>query len=369
MLGQILALVAKEFLVVIRAPRGIAAVLVPPILQLFIFGYAATFDVDRVSIAIMNEDQGPQGRELAARFSGSARFDVVALLSRASEIGPLVDRGDVVMVLHIGQHFSADLAGGGPADVQVIVDGRPLNTALVAQRNATAVIAGFNQDYIAAAGLPRPTALTVTRAWFNPNLLSHWYIIPGLLAKVLLITTLTTGALSVTRERELGTLERLLASPLAPLQILLGKAVPALAIGLIQGLALSALTILWFGVPFRGAFVLLVASLAAMLVSAIGIGLLISTIARTQPQAIIGMFAFMVPAIMLSGFATPISSMPVWIQGLTMLDPIRYFIVIARSLFLRGSGWHFIWPQLWPMLLIGTATLIVSYWMLRRRLD
>lgn len=369
MLCQILAIVLKEFLVLLKAPRGVAAIIVPPIFQLFIFGYAATFDVTRVPIAIMNEDQGPQGRELAARFTGSPLFDIVALLSQVSEIGLLIDRGDVLMVLHIGQHFSADLAGGSAADVQVIIDGRPLNTALVAQRNAAAVIAQFNQDYIVAAGLPRPTALTVTRAWFNPNLLSHWYVIPGLVAKVLLITTLTTAALSVTRERELGTFERLLATPLTPLQILIGKTVPALAIGFVQGVALSTLAILWFDVPFRGAFLLLAGALAAMLASAIGIGLMISTIARTQPQAIVGTFLFMVPAIMLSGFATPIASMPGWIQVITLVNPIRYFIVITRSLFLRGSGWDFIWPQLWPMMLIGIATLSVSYWLLRRRLD
>jgi ABC-2 type transport system permease protein len=369
MLRQILALIAKELLIFLRTPRGIAAIMVPPVLQLFIFGYAATFDVNNVPIALMNEDQGPYGRELAARFAGSPLFDIVTLPLRISEIRPLIDRGDVVLAVHIGQHFSADLSGGGPADVQVIVDGRPLNTALVAQRDAAAVVAGFNADYIAAAGLPRPTALTVTRAWFNPNLLSPWYVIPGLVAKILLITTLTAAALSLTHERELGTFERLLSAPLTPLQILIGKMIPALVVGLVQGLTLAALAILWFGVPFRGAFIILGASLIAMLVSAIGIGLMISAIARTQPQAIVGTFLFMVPAVMLSGFATPISSMPDWIQMITLVNPIRYFIAITRSLFLRGSGWDFVWPQLWPMLLIGFATLSVSYWMLRRRLD
>jgi ABC-2 type transport system permease protein len=369
MVRPIVAIALKELLAMLQAPRGVAAVLVPPLLQLFVFGYAGTFDVKRVPMAVMNEDLGPKGRELTARFSGSPFFDIVSSLSQIREIGPLVDRGAVVLVLHIGQRFSADLAGSGPADVQVIVDGRALNTALVAQRNAAAVIAEFNQQHIAAAGLPRHAAITVTRAWFNPNLLSHWYVIPGLLAKVLLIVTLTTTALSITRERELGTFERLLTAPLTPLQILVGKAVPALAIGLVQSFTLSALAILWFDVPFRGAFVLLAASFAAMLLAGIGLGLMISTIARTQPQAIIGAFLVMVPAIMLSGFATPISSMPDWIQALTIVNPLRYFIVIVRSLFLRGSGLEFVWPQLWPMLLIAFVTLGIAYWMIRRRLN
>ena len=369
MLSQVLALIAKELLVLVRARAGVVALIAPPVLQLFIFGYAATFDVNSVPIAIMNEDHGPQGRELAARFAGSPLFDVVALPTRETEIRPLVDRGQVVMVLRIGQRFSADLSGGQPADVQVIIDGRILNTALTAQGYAALVVAGFNRDHIAANGLARPTALSVTRAWFNPNLLSHWYVIPGLVAKILLIVTVTTTALAVTRERELGTLERLLVAPVTPLQILIGKAVPALATGIAQGIMLSALTIFWFGVPFRGAIVLLAVSLAAMLLSAVGVGLMISSLARTQPQAILGTFLFMVPAIMLSGFATPIASMPQWIQTLTLANPIRYFIVIVRGLFLRGNGWDFVWPQFWPMMLIGIATLTVSYLMIRRRLD
>jgi ABC-2 type transport system permease protein len=364
-----LALIVKELRVLLKSPRGFLALLVPPVFQLLLYGYAATFDVTRVPIAVMNEDQGAQGRELAARFAGAPMFEIAALPVREAEIAPLIDRGDVVMVLRIGQRFSADLGASRPAGVQIIIDGRPLNTALAVQGYATQVVAAFNRDYIATNGLGGLPALTVTRAWFNPNLLSHWYVIPGLVAKVLLIVTLTTMALAVARERERGTYERLLMTPLTPAQLVLGKTVPALAIGMVQGLVLSALTILWFEVPFRGTLALLALSLAAMLLSAIGIGLLISAIARTQPQAILGTFVFMVPAIMLSGFATPIASMPEPIQLLTLVNPIRYFIVITRGLFLRASGWDFVWPQLWPMLLIAAATLAATCFLLRRRLD
>jgi ABC-2 type transport system permease protein len=364
---QLRALLLKEFLLLLRAPRGVAALIVPPVLQLMLFGYAATFDVRDVPIAIMNEDQGNSGRELAARFAGSPLFDVVALPTRQSEMRRLIVEGDAVLALHIGQRFSADLGSESAPDLQVIIDGRPLNTALAVQSYASSIIAGFNRDYIAANGLPRPIAATVTRAWFNPNLLSHWYVIPGLVAKVLLIVTLTTSTLAIVRERELGLLERLGASAVSPVQILIGKALPAFLVGFVQGLLLAALTAWWFGVPFRGSLALLAASLAAMLLAAIGIGLLISAATRTQPQAIVMMFLYMVPAIMLSGFATPIASMPGWIQALTTINPIRYFIAIMRSLFLRGSGWDLVWPQLWPMLLIAALSLGAASIVMARR--
>ncbi|TSD84038.1 ABC transporter permease [Mycobacterium sp. KBS0706] len=369
MVAQILALVMKELLVLLKPPQGLLAVIVIPVFQLLVFGYAATFDVDRVPIAIMNEDQGLQGRELEARFTGSPVFEVAALPAREAEVRALIELGEVILVLRIDQRFSADLKAGNAGAVQIIVDGRLLNTALVAQSYATSVIAEFNQDYIATNGLPRPTALTVARAWFNPNLLSHWYVIPGLLAKLLLIATLASTALAVAQERDFGTLERLLTAPVAPWQILIGKVVPALVIGFVQGGVMAAMAILWFDVPFRGSALLLGVSLATMLLAAIGIGLMISSVARTRAQAVAGMILFLVPAVMLSGFATPIASMPAWVQALTLMDPVRYFVVIARGLFLRGSGWDFVWPQLWPLILIAATTLGISHWKIRRRLD
>ena len=369
MLRRTVALIRKELLVIARTKRGVAALVVPALIQLLLFGYAATFDVERAPMAIMNEDQGLQGRELAARFVGSPLFDVTALTMNEADLRSLIDRGRVVVALHIGQTFSAELDRGNAVDVQVIVDGCILSTAQTVQGYAATVIAEFNRDHVIANGLLRPAAFTVTRAWFNPDLLSHWYVIPGLVAKVLLIVVLTSTALSVAHERELGTLERLLAAPLSPLEILAGKAVPAMMIGFAQGLLLTAVTVGWFGVPFRGAGLLLAVALAAMLLATIGIGLMISTISRTPAQAILGTFAFTVPAVMLSGFATPIASMPRAIQLLTFANPLRYFIRILRDLFLRGSGWDLVWPQVWPMLLIGAVTLTVSHRMLRQGLD
>lgn len=367
--GRTLALIAKELRVLVRTPAGLVALLLPPLVQLLLFGYAATFDVDRVPMAIMNEDTGPHGRELAARFAGSPVFEVVAAPTEVAELGALLDRGAVVLALRIGQRFSADLGRAVPADVQIVVDGRLLNTALTVQGYATSIVAAFNREQIVANGLPRPAALTVTRAWFNPELLSHWYVIPGLVAKVLMVVTLSAAALAVARERDLGTLERLLTAPLTPLEIVAGKAVPAFAIGFAQGLAMGVVAVAWFGVPFRGDTLLFALALAAMLWATVGVGLMISILARTQAGAILGTFAFVVPAVMLSGFATPIASMPAWIQAMTLVNPLRYAIEALRDLALRGSGWDMVWPQLWPMLAIGAASFLVGHRMLRRRLD
>jgi ABC-2 type transport system permease protein len=369
MLGVFAVLLKKEFLVLFRGRRGLVTLLLPPLMQLVLFGYAATFDVNRVPIAIMNEDLGPQGRELVARFDGLPLFDVVAQPSHASQIERMIVDGDIVLALRIGQRFSADLDGGRPTDAQVIVDGRILNTAMFAQTYAASVIAQFNRERLTLGGLPQPTAVSVTRAWFNPNLLSHWYIVPGLVAKILMIVTLASAALSLTHERSGGTLARLLVAPLAPSLILGAKVAAALIVGMLQGFALAAIAILWFEVPFRGSLFLLALSLAAMLLSTIGIGTMISSIARTEARAVLCSLLFIVPAVMLSGFATPIAAMPEWIQTLSMVNPLRYFIVAARSLFLRGSGWDAVWPQLWPMALIGTTTLGTAWLFLRRRLD
>ena len=364
---QLCALLTKEFLLLLRGRRGLLALLLPPVLQLMLFGYAATFDVTAAPIAILNEDLGTGGRELAARFASSPLFRLIALPTTEAELTRLVDEGDAVLALRIGQRFSAELGRGTASDLQIVIDGRPLNTALMVQSYAQSIVAGFNRDHIALNGLPRPLAATVTRAWYNPNLLSHWYVVPGLVAKILLIVTLTSATLAIVAEREQGTLERLVASAVSPLQLLIGKTLPAFLVGFGQGMAMTALTAWWFGVPFRGSLPLLALSLAAMLLAAIGIGLLISAAARSQPQAIVAMFLCMVPAIMLSGFATPIASMPDAIQALTAINPLRWFIAIMRGLFLRGSGWEEVWPLLRPILLTAGLSLGATWTLLALR--
>jgi len=364
MFTQLIGLLVKEFRLLWSDRRSRLTLIAPPLLQLIVFGYAATFNVDHVPIAILNEDAGPYGRELSARFSGSPTFQVTALPTNQRQIRPLIDNAEVMMALHIGQRFSAELRGGRPPNVQVILDGRRLTTALTVQAYATAIITGFNKDYVVANGFDRPAAATVTRAWFNPGLESHWFILPGLVAKLVLIATLTI-AVSIARERELGSFDRMYALGLSPFQILVAKSAAPVTVGFLQGLAMSALAAFWFGVPFQGNIGLLLLSILIFVIAATGIGIMLSARAKTQRQATLRVFLFLVPAVMLSGFATPISSMPDALQAVTYLDPLRYCNLILRALFLRDVGWDFFWAQLWPLTLIGLVTLTASYMLIR----
>lgn len=372
MWGRIRALIVKEFLAVWKDRKSRAVIVVPPLLQLLVFGYAATYDVTHVATAIYNQDSGAASRAFVARFEGSPTFEVVARLTREADIPAIIDPKRASLVVHIGQSFSRDLAAGRPAPVQFIVDGRESNTALIILGYAGRIVADFNRDWLAARGQGQgqapPPAQLVVRSWFNPNLESRWYIVPGIVALLTLVVTTVVTALTVARERELGTFEQLLVTPYRPIEILIGKAVPALLIGLAEGTVIIVVGVLWFGVPLRGDLGLLYAGLVIYLLAVIGVGLTISTIARTQQQAILGAFLFVVPAVILSGFATPIANMPPLIQDLTLLNPMRYFLIVVRGIFLEALPADLIYARLWPMAAIATATLSGATWLFRRRL-
>lgn len=365
---QLRALIIKEFLVLLKDPRARIVLIVPPLLQLFVFGYAQTFEVRHVPTIVLNEDRGTQGRELLAGFEANPAFNIVAHLTSAAEIAPMIDRGAAVLAVRIGQRYSADVEAGLPAPVQIIIDGRRSNTALILEGYVNSIVSAQSAAITAGRGAANPPASLVPRAWFNENYESSWFVVPGLVAMLTLVITLVTTALSVAREREIGTFEQLMVTPLSPMQILIGKTVPPLCVGLAQGLAITGVGSFWFDVPFRGDPLLLFLSMLTFLLSAIGIGVMISSLVRTQQQAILGVFLFMVPAVMLSGYATPITSMPDWIQALTLVNPLRYFLVLTRGIFLRGIGFDLAWPQIWPMLVIGAATLVLSQWLFRAKL-
>jgi ABC-2 type transport system permease protein len=272
-------------------------------------------------------------------------------------------------VVHVGQTFSRDVIDRRPAVVQLVVDGRESNTALIILGYASRIIADFNRDWLKEHGEAQPPASLVVRAWFNPNLLSRWFIVPGIVALLTLIVTLVVTALTVAREREAGTFEQLLVTPLRPFEILVGKSVPALVIGLVGASVIILAAIFWFEVPFRGDLLLLYVGLFLYVLAVIGVGLMISSISRTQQQAILGAFLFVVPAVILSGFATPIANMPPIIQGVTLFDPMRYFLVIVRGIFLEGLPPEYVYQHLWPMALIAVFTLSGAAWLFRRRLS
>ncbi len=371
------ALIVKEILAVWRDPKSRMVLILPPLVQLFLFAYAATFDVENADLAILNRDMSAESRDLVARFTASDGFQAVRLLQRVDQIAPTIDRKQALAVLHIGPDFAGKLKRGQPASLQLILDGRRANSAQVAAGYAQQIVAEFTRNLrqrgsIAgtggAAGAGPPAEL-VTRAWFNPALESQWFIVPGLVGTLSMVVVVLVAGLSVARERELGTYEQLMVTPLRPVELLIGKSVPAFAFGMLQGIAIAAIAVVWFEVPLRGSIPLLLLSLAVFLVAAIGIGLMISAYARTQQQAIVGAFLFLMPAVVLSGFATPIANMPEFVQALTYADPLRYFLVIVRGIFLRELPADLVVQQLWPMAAIATVTGAIATWLFRRRVQ
>ncbi|WP_448508441.1 ABC transporter permease [Immundisolibacter sp.] len=368
MARQVLALIIKELLAVLRDPRSRAVLIGPPLIQLLVFGYAASFDLNQVPIAIHDQDRSQVSRALVARFAGSPTFRVVATLDDAAPIDALIDTRQVQLALVIDRRFARDLYGRRPARVQVIVDGRNSNTALLTLGYANTILGDFALAQGAVHGVPPPAVLAV-RARFNPTLSSRWFIVPGIVALLTQVVTLLVVGLSVAREREMGTFDQLLVTPLRPVDILLGKGLPGLLIGAVEALVIILAAVLWFHIPLRGSLSALYLGLLLFVLAITGIGLAISALARTQQQALLGAFLFMVPSIILSGFATPIMNMPAWVQVLTYLNPMRYFLVIVRSVFLEGAGLAQLAPQYWPMALIGAATLASAGWLFRRRMS
>ncbi len=365
---RILALIAKEFLALLKDPRSRFVIVVPPLVQLLVFGYAATYDLNDIPYAVYNEDPGADARELLAGFRLSRHFRESARVLHDAEIAPLIDNRTVLVVVHIGPRFSRDLATGAPARVQVLVDGRDSNTALLALGYVRSVVNRFNVETAARLGQPRPPAQLETRPWFNPNLESRWFIVPGMVALLTLVVTMLVTALSVAREREQGTFDQLLVTPFRPVEILLGKALPGFIIGATESSAICLAAVLWFKVPLLGSLLTLYTGITLFLVSAIGVGLMISSLAVTQQQGLLGAFLFLVPAIILSGFATPIANMPPILQKLTLINPVRYFMVILRGVFLEGTPFHLLIDQFWPMAVIGAVNLAGAAWLFRRRL-
>jgi len=365
---HVFALMIKEFLALLKDRRSRVVLIVPPIVQLLIFGYAATFDLNHVAYAVFNEDSSLASREFLAAFEGSSTFDLVDVIHSDSQIAPLIVNKKALMILRIGPNFSRDLLSGRTANVQLIVDGRDSNTAMIILGYARGIVIDFSRQWALEHGRPQPPARLDIRAWFNANLESRWFIVPGIVGLLTLVVTMLVTALSVAREREAGTMDQLLVTPLRPMEILLGKTLPGCIIGVCEATFIILLAKLWFDVPLRGSLLALYVGLLLFLLSAIGVGLLISSVSKTQQQSLLGAFLFLVPAIILSGFSTPIANMPMIVQNMTLVNPMRYFLVILRSVFLEGATLPLCWPYYWPMAVIGMVTLSFAGWLFHRRL-
>lgn len=367
-MGHIIALAIKEFLALLRDKRSRMVIIGPPVMQLIVFGFAATYDLNHVPIAIYNQDKGQVSRDLISKFEGSPNFEIIQYISNDGEVSPLINNRDALLVLTIDPNFSAGLLRGQQVSIQAVFDGRNSNTAMIAMNYLQTILLDFNQTWLKNQGKTVPKVTLEMRNWHNENLRSQWFIIPGIVGLLTLVVTLLVTALSVAREREAGTFDQLLVTPLHPYEILIGKAIPGIVIGLFEASIIILLAVLFFDIPLRGDIGALYLGLILFILSATGVGLMISAIAVTQQQAILGAFMFLVPAVILSGFSTPIANMPEVIQYLTLLDPLRYFLVIVRGVFLEGDSYAVLLNQYWPMAIIAVISLSFADWLFRHRM-
>jgi ABC-2 type transport system permease protein len=366
-LARIVALVRKELLAMLKDPRARWSVFVPPVLQCLIFGYAASYDLNNVPYAVLDQDHSIASHDLLARFDGSRIFTRVADLQRESDIAQVIDDERALLVIQTPQDFERNLLLGKPANIQIIADGRNSNTAGVASAYAGEIVDGFNAEWRSEHGLPDPPMQVTMRAWFNPNLETRWNMIPSLIGTITLIQTMMLSAMSIAREREQGTFDQLLVTPFRPMEIMAGKAVPSMIIGTLQATTILLVAQLWFQIPFQGSLLVLYPGLILFLIAAIGIGILVSSIAETMQQAMLYGFLLIMPFSLLSGLTTPVTNMPESLQIVTLANPLRYAITIAQRVYLEGVGLDVLWPNLWPMAIIATVTLGAATWMFRHR--
>ena len=384
---RILVMLKKEFIQAFREPRMRFLLFLPPIIQLVVFGYAVTLDVDHARIAWMDMDNTPESRALRGRFEGSRRFDVVALARSEQDVQSFLDHSEVHAVVAVLPGFARDLARGETAQVQVLLDGTNSNTASLVSAYAAGVITAYAQDLRpnqpknrqtirveargpgVAAAATRGTVTPATRVWFNPDLRSRNYFVPGVAANILLMVTLMLTAQAIIREREIGTMEQLMVTPMRPIELMLGKTLPFALVGMVNMIVVTAGALLIFRIPFRGSFFLLFFCAALFLMTGLGAGLFLSTISHTQQQANMASFFFTTPAFMLSGFTFPIRNMPLVVQYLTYLNPLRYFMEIVRGVFLKGAGVSVLWPQILALAIYGVAALGLSAMRFHKSLD
>jgi ABC-2 type transport system permease protein len=372
---RILRIIRKEFIQLRRDPRLLRIVLAAPVFQLLIFGYSVTTDVTHISTAVLDEDRTSASRALAERFVRSRYFDFGHDLSHPDEVDRLLDTGKAQMVLRIPRGFATDLARGRAAEVQIILDGSDSMTASIVSGYANGVIRDHSARIAAErlnrvrAQLPRVPSLDPRlRVWYNPELKSVYFMVPAIMCTILLVVTTLLTSLAIVKEREIGTLEQLIVTPISPRELMLGKTVPFVIIGFVDMTLVLLAAVLWFRVPVAGSIPLLFLLSAAFLLTTLGIGLFISTISRTQQQAMMTTFFFLLPSFLLSGFMFPIENMPRIIQLITYAIPLRYFLVIIRGIFLKGNGLAVLWPQVVILAAFGLAIMWLAAARFQKRL-
>ena len=362
------ALIRKEFLSILKDPSSRVILFLPVLMQSVLFGYVATYDLSNVPYAVLDESRSPTSAALLARIDATGFFRRVANLQARSQIAPAIDDQQALMVIETGPRFESQLVDGDRAPVELILDARNSTTANSAAASVNAVIDAFNAEQMQwHGGAAGPLALE-TRAWFNPNLETRWNFMPALIATLSMLQTLMLTALSVAREREQGTFDQLLVTPLSPTEIMLGKAVAPMTIGLIQSSLVLLVTRFWFQIPMAGSPVTLYIGLAAFIIAGVGIGLSISALSANMQQAMLYTFVLVMPMMLLSGLSTPVASMPRVLQIATLVNPMRFGIDMIRRVYLEGAGLAAVVSDLVPLLLIAAVTLTTAAWLFRNRL-
>jgi len=361
---RILTILRKEFRSILRDPRMRMVIFGLPLIQTLIFGYAVSLDVKHVKLVVVDRDGTPASRALVARFTGSAYFDAVRYTQDDADARALIDAAQASAILQVNSGYERTLHGGRTAQVQLIVDGSDSNTARFVVNYATAIATAANTELLATRAATATGRVPASgraelqpRAWFNADLESRNFYVPGIIAMLVMLIGLMLTSMAIVREKEAGTIEQIMVTPIRPIEFILGKCAPFAVIGFVNTAMVSAVALLWFDIPFRGSFLLLLAGVALFLLSTLGIGLFISTVSQTQQQAMMTTFFFFFPAMLFSGFIFPIAAMPTVIQWLSLLDPLRYMLVVIRGVFLKGVGIEVLWPQLAALLVLGVAVM------------
>ena len=375
MFKRVRFLFVKELIQVLRDKRLRITLIFPPIFQLIVFGYAANLDVKHINTAVRDLDQSVESRELITRFGSSKYFDIISYPQTPKEIEALIKKGDVILSIEIPSDFSKKLKKGNTATVQIILDGTESNTAMIAlgyvgrilsEYSTTIMIKRLNREGM--VGFEEAGVELEQRIWFNPNAESRLFYVPGVIASIAFLIPIILTAQAIVREREIGTLEQIMVTPIRSWELMLGKTLPFAMIGLADAIMIALIGVFWFEVPLRGNPLILLLGNVLFLMSSVGIGLFISTISSTQQQAQISTFFFMMPAFILSGFAFPLENMPEWLQYITYANPLRYFLIIIRGVFLKGNGLDILWSEMLALAILGGFMIILSSLRFQKRL-
>lgn len=374
MLRRIWFMMRKEFIQVWRDRRLRIFLILPPLFQIIVYGYATNFDIKHIPTAIFDEDHSPESQDLISRFGASEYFTLRDYINSETQLRSLIDHGEVTLALHFPPDFAAQIKAGRTARLQLIIDATDSNAALIVAKYASAILQDYGQQILqrryrhaAGRGGLEPPVVVESRAWFNPNLISRIAFVPGVVAIVVMLVGMMLTALAVVREKEMGTLEQIMVTPIKPFEFLLGKTVPFILIALGDVVLVTLFSIIWFDLPFRGSSLVLLIGTLTFLFSAVGLGLLISTVSSTQQQALMGGTFLMTPAIMLSGLIFPIANMPEIFQYITYANPLRYFMIVVQGIFLKALGLADLWPEMASMTALGLAMLGLSVFRFRRR--